>query len=213
MSQQGFFVTDGASFQYIDEPAIRDYFKENANAGQLAKTNAFHDKKHTQVRWEFPTDSNTVTGGVSYNYQTNTWSILSNIVSASDERRVLDSPITGSETGLIFKENSGSNANDSAMTSWARSKPMDLGDADIVRELDSIRVGFTGTGLQYRIGWSETENGTITWTARTDMDLGFHFQNLRTAGRWLHVEIYSATLNAHWEVSDLEFIGRREGTR
>lgn len=213
LSEQGFFVTDGASFQYIDEPAIRTYYTENANQAQISKAVAFHDETHTQVRWYFPTNNLLITGGVSYNYSTKTWSILSNDVSAGDERRVIEAPITGTETGLILKEDTGANANGSAMLAWVRSKPIDMANADKVKELDSIRIGFTGQGLQYRIGWSETEDGTINWGSYRDMTTGFPFQNLRTAGRWLHFELYSNSLNAEWEVSEVEFIGRIEGTR
>ena len=134
-------------------------------------------------------------------------------MSAGDERRVIEAPISGTEGGVLLKEDTGNNNVSSAMLSWVRSKPMDMQNADIVKELDSIRIGFTGTGLQYRIGWSETETGAITWKPYTDIDVGFNFHNLRTAGRWLHLELYSDTLNAYWEVSDVEFIGRQEGTR
>lgn len=213
LSQQGFFVTDGASFQYIDEPAIRTYFTENSNKAQLTKAIAFHDEAHTQVRWYFPTSTSSNAGGVSYNYATKTWSIVDNTVSAGDERRVIESPISGTEGGLLLKEDTGHNALSSAMLSWVRSKPMDIGNADIVKEIDSLRLGFTGNGLKYRIGWSETETGTIIWKDYTDIEVGFDFHNLRTAGRWLHFELCSNTLNTYWEVSDIEFIGRQEGTR
>jgi hypothetical protein len=82
-----------------------------------------------------------------------------------------------------------------------------------VKELDSIRIGFKGSGLQYRIGWSETEGGTVTWGNYTSIDEGFDFENLRTAGRWLLVEFYSNGLTANWEVMNLEVMGRIEGTR
>lgn len=213
LSQQGFFVTDGAGFEYIDEPAIRDYFTENANKAQLSKTCAYHDEESTQIRWYFPTSAATVTGGVSYNYKSNTWSILTDTTSAGDERRIINFPLSGTEGGLVYKENSGNNDSDSAMVSWVRSKPLDIDNADIIKELDSIRIGWTGQGLTYRIGWSETEDGTITWGSYTAMETGFPFHNLRTAGRWLHIELYSASLNANWEVADVELIGRMEGTR
>lgn len=213
LSQQGFFRTDGASFEYIDEPAIREWFDNNSASAQLGKAIAFHDEENTQVRWYLPTSSSAITGGVSFNYKTNTWSIIESAKSAGQERIILGGPITGGEDGILYREVSGLNDGVSAMTSWVRSKPLDWSNADIVKELDSIRIGFTGTGLQYRIGWSEEENGTINWGSYTDMDQGFPFHNLRTAGRWLHFEIYSATTNADWLVASVEFIGRMEGTR
>ena len=213
LSQQGFFATDGTGFEYIDEPAIRDYFTDNANRAQLSKTCAYHDEDNTQIRWYFPTDESGNTGGVSFNYKTNTWSILTGDTSAGDERRIDNYPLSGSEAGLVYRESNGNNTGDSPLVAWVRSRPLDLDDADSVKELDSIRIGYTGFGLTYRIGWSETENGTITWTDYASMDEGFPFHNLRTAGRWMYIELYSGTLNAEWSVADIEVIGRLEGTR
>lgn len=226
LSQQGFFVTDGSGFQYIDEPAVRDYFNAEANVSQLSKTCAYHDEANTQIRWYFPTDSSLITGGLSYNYDTGTWSILKNNSSAGDERRVIETAVSGSEYGFLYKEGIGENdstcvpvpeeglvCSTTPLLSWVRSKPLDFDNADIVKELDSLRIGFDGLGLTYRLGWSETEHGTINWEAYAAMEEGFPFHNLRTAGRWLYIELYSNTLNAYWEVADIEIIGRQEGTR
>jgi hypothetical protein len=213
LSYQGFFVTDGASFDYIDEPAIREYFQKNSVRGQLGKTTSYHDEEHNQIRWYFPTSSSDITQGLTYNYKRGTWSIIVKDRSAGDERQILSSPISGSETGIIYREGIGNNADGGAMTAWVRSKGIDVGDADLVKELNSIRIGYKGSGLQFRIGQSETESGTITWGSYTDVDEGFDFNNLRTAGRWLYIELYSDTFNAQWEVSSMQFIGRADGTR
>lgn len=213
LSTQGFFVTDGATFQYIDEPAMRKWYRENAALGQIAKASAHHDEANNQVRWHFPTTSSMITQGLSFNYRTGTWSILFAAKSAGDERRVLSHAVTGSETGALYREGPAWNDDTEAMVAYARTKPLDLGDADRIKELDSIRIGFIGTGLQYRIGWSEAEGGTINWGAYTDVSEGFGFHNLRTAGRWLYIEFYSGSLNAYWEIMNCEVIGRVEGTR
>lgn len=213
LSSQGFFVTDGSDFQYIDEPAVRRYFQDNATQGQIAKAVAYHDEENNQIRWYFPTTSISITEGLSYNYKQGVWSIIVNNRSSGDERRVLGSPVTGSETGILYKEGIGENDDSTAMTAWVRSKPMDLGSADQVKEIDSIRVGYEGMGLQYRVGWSEEEHGTITWESYVAKDHGNTFDNIRTAGRYLYLEIYSNTLNADWEVMNVELIGRSEGSR
>jgi hypothetical protein len=213
LSEQGFFVTDGVDFEYIDEPAMRKYYQNNAGTGQLAKTIGFHSEADNQIRWYFPTDSSAITRGVTYNYRKGTWAVIVNDRSAGDERRIFPTPISGSETGSIYSEAAGTNAGTEAMVAWVRTKPMKISTADAVKELDSVRIGFNGQGLQYRIGWAETEDGTVTWTPYASMATGFDFHNLRTAGRWLLFELYSNTLNAEWEVQAVEFIGRMEGTR
>jgi len=213
LSQQGFFVTDGSSYEYIDNPDVRRWFFDNVATGQTSKAHAFHDEENTQVRWYFPTDGVDITEGLAYNYNLGVWTRLIANRTAGQERVTASHPVTGDSTGNIYLEGKGDNAGGEAMTSWVRSKPIDLGDADLVKELDSIRIGYEGVGLQYRIGWSETETGAITWGPYRAMEQGFGFHNLRTAGRWLHIELYSDTLNTEWEVMNIEFMGRSEGTR
>lgn len=213
LHQQGFFVTDGASFEYIGDPAMRDWYQDNAAIGQISKAVAYHDEENGQIAWYFPTTSVSNSEGLTFNYRLGTWAPITGAVSAAIERVILSGPVTGSESGVLFLENVGNDNFTSALTAWVRTKALDLGNADMVKELDSIRIGYEGAGLQYRIGWSETETGTITWGAYSDVSAGFGFDNLRTAGRWLHLELYSADLGDSWEVMSVEVIGRVEGTR
>jgi hypothetical protein len=125
----------------------------------------------------------------------------------------VDSNVVGSEDGKLKFDGVGWNDDASPVESWVRSKAIDLGDADKIKELTSIRMGFRGNGLTYRIGWSELETGPITWEPYRIMEEGYPFHNLRTAGRWLFMEIYSNTLNADWELMTTQIIGRVEGTR
>jgi hypothetical protein len=212
LSQQGFFVTDGASYQYIDKE-IRPWVEQNAAAGQLSKATAFHDEANKQVRWYFPTESVVIAEGVTYNYELGVWAFVTGDRSACVGRDVLPTPVTGTEGGLLLFENSGVNGGSTAIEALLTSKPLDLGNADRVKELSSLRVGHVGTGLTYRVGWSETENGTPVYTDWVPLERGFEFQNLRTAGRWLRLGFRSATLNADWEIMSLEIQGRAEGTR
>lgn len=50
LARQGFYVTDGAQFEYIDVP-IRKWFRDNVIGSQLSKAIAFHDEKNNNVRW------------------------------------------------------------------------------------------------------------------------------------------------------------------
>lgn len=213
LSSQGFFVTDGSTFDYIDDPAMRHWFKNNVNQNQEAKVVGYHDEENTQIRWYFPSTIPSSQRAVTYNYEKGAWSFITGNISAVDERRITKSGFGGTETGWLTAEGVGDNDRGAPMVSYVRTKPMDVGSADLIKELDSIRLGYRGTGVQYRIGWSETENSTINWTEYTSMEKGFDFQNLRTAGRWLYIELYTNSLNTSWEVMSMEVIGRTEGTR
>jgi len=227
-SQQGFFVTDGVSFDYIDDPMVRKFIDNNVSRAHIGKVNGYHDEQNNQVRWYYPDNasSDTLQGkvdrGIIYNYKSNTWSLLDIGRSASSERLIYDHAIsvqanTGvtATDGTIYFENYGENDGTSALVAYARTKGMDLGSADAVKDLSSIRIGVAGDsqGLMYRTGWADTEGGTITWDAYKSMPAGYDFANIRTAGRWLYLEFYSSELNDYWELVSLGFTGRVEGTR
>lgn len=226
-SQQGFFVTDGVSFNYIDDPQVRRFIQDNTSITHIGKVNGYHDEQNNQVRWYYPNNDGTeaVAGkcnaGIIYNYKNDTWSLLDVGRSASQERLIYDHAISGGEDygdandGLVLLENSGENNNVAALVSYARTKGLDLGSPHMTKELTSIRIGApeTALGLTFRVGWSDTENGTITWGDYKTYATGYDFTNLRTAGRWLFLEFYSSSLNATWEINSLEIVGRMEGTR
>ena len=214
LSSQGFFVTDGASFEYIDDPALRHWFQGNINQAQMSKIVAYHDEEDSQIRWSIPTGVTTSNDYmVTYNYERNNWSFITGTASAFEERTVGLYAIGGNEAGEIFSIGETNDNDGVAITSYIRSKPMDLGDADSVKEIDSIRLGFRGTGLRFRVGWAENEDDTPNWEAYIETVPGFPFHNLRTAGRWLFLEFQSEDLDDAWELMTIEVIGRGEGTR
>jgi hypothetical protein len=223
LSQQGFFVTDGQSFEYIDDPAMRVWWKENKHLFNASiKVTGYHLEEQTQVVWYMPelnTTSNTI--GVSYNYEKGTWSFLTTPYSATGERTTWRRPLHGDETGKIWEEDAIPDDQvegevTTAIPYLLRTKALDLDNADTIKELTSLRLGMTGGGLYFRIGWSETEDGTINWEATqgpfSETD-GFEFIPQRTAGRYLHIEFAATELGADWHLQSMDVIGRVEGTR
>jgi hypothetical protein len=226
-SQQGFFVTDGVSFEYIDDPQVRNFIQNNSSPAHLGKVNGYHDEQNNQVRWYYANNdpseavAGKVNAGVAYNYQQNTWTVLDVGRASSQERLIYPYALSGAEDygdandGKVLFENAENDNDLVALVAYARTKGLDLGEPDRVKELSSIRIGTTAEtqGLTYRTGWADTEDGTIAWDSYKDTAAGYDFTNLRTAGRWLFLEFYSADINNKWEVTSLELQGRYEGTR
>jgi len=67
--------------------------------------------------------------------------------------------------------------------------------------------------MMYRMGWSETENGTINWEDYAATAQGFVEMFQRVAGRYIFLEVYSAALNTDWELISIEMQGRLGGSR
>lgn len=225
LTKQGFFVTDGASFEYIDDPAVRHWFRNNINQLQLSQVVGFHNEEATQVQWYFRRagDAGLYNSyGITYNYEKGSWGFLSGRFSytACQERTVFQNAIVADESGVLWKDSEGTEDDDGVTQTPIAysllSKGLDLGDADRVKELSSIRIGMRGQGLDFDIGWADTEDGTPTWVHNfTDVDAsnGFAEFNVRTAGRWLFLRFQGVNEDADWEVMSIEIIGRTEGSR
>lgn len=211
LSSQGFFRTDGSTIDWIDRGRVRHWFENEVNQEQITKAVALHDEERRHIKWSLPTTSSTVV--VIFNYDSNTWSFADDAFSAAEERTVWEKPITGTDSGEIRFVNEGVNQGASGYPAWVRTKPLDLENPDRVKELSAIRTGYRGTGLTYRVGWSDTEDGSVTWTAYSPVPQGYKFDPLRTAGRYVFLELYSDSVDADWTVMSIELHGRLEGTR
>ena len=213
LSAQGFFATDGTTFEYIDDPMVKHWRLSHMAPAQQAKVVGHHDETNYQIIWAFPTESITNNIALSYNYKRNSWSFLDSNTSSSEERNIASHAVVGTEVGLVLSEGASLNNLGSPLTTSLLTKGIDFENPARVKELDSLRVGVRGKGLKFRVGWSEEEGGVIAWQAVRDIEPGFDFSNLRTAGRWLYIEFSSDQLNDDWEIFALEIKGRVEGTR
>jgi len=216
LSKQGFYVTDGVTFNYIDEPQVRKFFQGDVARDNLSQTTAYHNEADNEVRWYYVSGSSSDSApdkGLAYNYNTGNWAPLLVDRTACVERTLFEFPVVGDINGNLFFENSTNDDAGAAITSFVRTKGIDGGSATSVKELDSIRIGWRGAGLTYRVGGAETEGGLINWSGYKLADAGYEEQFLRTAGRWIYLEFYSDGLDDNWEIDSVDLIGRIEGSR
>lgn len=214
MSESAFYVTDGNTFQDIDNDDIREHVFDDINLGQKQKIVGWHDEDNTEIRWYYPKSaSQENNAGVGYNYITNTWTIYSESKSSAIGREVFTSPFSASTGGKLFVENEGTSADGSGITATLQTKPLDLENEDHVKELDAIRIGYVGSGLTFRIGTQDKLSDTITWGAYQNAASGFDFTTLRKSGRYISIEFKSTGVNDSWEISSVSLYGRMAGTR
>ena len=215
MGRDGFWVTDGADFDFIDDPAVRQFFQGDMNFAQKSKVNGWHDEKNHQVIWYYPSvgGAGEVDSSVAFDYKKGLWSIRADGRTASLERQVFDNPIVFDAAPSVFLQNFGDNADGSALVASVRSKPMDLGTPDRVKEVDAIRIGYQGTGLRARVGTQFSLDDAITFGSFFEVPAGYVFQPVRIAGRYLTIELQSQDIGDAWDVSSIDFYGRLEGER
>ena len=208
----GFWKTDGGSFEYIDEPAIRDYWRDNLATDQASKVCAYHNEDEKQIIWFFPS-SDEPNKGVAFDYVQGQWSILGYGRTAAVERNAFDDPYTADSSGTLYRQNQGNDAGGSPLIAWARTKGMDLGDANVSKVLLGIRVGYIGSGLYMRIGTKEApEQSTVDWGPYRPVTSD-RLETVRRGGKLIYLEFKSEDLSVAWSLMSVELYGTVGGSR
>ena len=214
MSEDAFYVTDGSTFQDIDNDDIRALVFDDFNHGQQKKIVGWHDEENTEIRWYYPRASSLENdAGVGYNYITNIWTIYSEAKTSAISREIFTAPFSTGTDGKLFVDNVGEDADGTPITATLQTKPLDLENEDHIKELDAIRIGYIGSGLTFRIGSQNKLTDTINWGSYQSAKVGFDFTELRKSGRYISIEFKSDGLTDSWELSSVSIYGRVAGTR
>ena len=225
LSRRGFFVTDGNSVETIgDVEGINKFVRENVSSSEYPQVTSYHNKKNNEVIWTIPINSTLPDTDIIYNYATGVFSKRTSDESSHLDANVFDHVICGTTDGMLHYEDGGNSEHET----YALSRGHDLENPYAIKELTSIRVGKTGIGsVQLRIGWADTADAVATQKEafNTGADLITFTEtilisdntakehSLRTAGRYLYLELSSSDASDTWEISYIEVKGRVRGFR
>lgn len=213
LSQQGFWETDGVTFRYIDDGEVRDFLQDNLNFSQASKVNGYNDELNNQITWYLPTGTGEPEIGLSFNYQNRTWSRTTNGFTSSIERQVFTNSVVADKDGDVFFNNFGVDADGAALSANIQSTAVDLGQPDLIKEISAVRIGYIGSGLRFRIGTSDTADGTPTFGSFIENPVGYEFTAVQVAGRYIFLDLDSQDIGDKWSVEAIDFYGRLGGTR
>jgi hypothetical protein len=213
LSLTGFFATDGVNVTKIGEAQGIDKYVKDFGA-EPAQTVAYHNADDNEVVWLIPISDTAPSKEFAYNYKNNTWTVRTTTLTDVIPKGVFDNYLSGNVDGEFFNEGNQASDQGNGISVSATTKAFDLGDPDRIKELTSIRVGKQGNGTpQVRIGWSDDINGTPTYVDTFNVTETFQEHHLRTAGRWLFLEVTSSASSDAWEISTLIIQGAYEGSR
>jgi hypothetical protein len=211
LSKRGFFVTDGVQVEIIGrEEGINSYLAENIASSEYSLVTAYHNKSNDEVVWLVPISSTAINKEIYYNYTYGTFGMRSVTLSAARSSGVFDNDLTGCVSGKLYSEGLGV----SAQTTTATTRAHDLDDADRIKELTSIRIGKRGTGSPtLQIGWANTIDAAPIYTDTLMVTEDYKEFFLRTAGRYLFINVSSDSPSDSWELSHMVVKGRVSGER
>lgn len=220
LSRQGFFMTDGFTFQYIDEPALRTFFLARVDLERISKVTAVHDEVSHQIVWSYPT-TNTTDGendeSIAFDYIRNLWSIYSNGWSAMHPKKLFGNVIFGDKTGELFAMHSGLGAGSDteSLTISLLTNTLDLGDPLAIKYIQGLKVGgvFSGGGLSVRVEVSDASDGPFTTSPSFNVPSDFDFIPINIAGRWVRMHFASQSPTNDFNIQWINIYGRSFGHR
>lgn len=192
MGPRGFYVYDGSVRRIASE--VGDFVFNDLNRTQASKIWCEARRQFSEVTWYYPSAGRTECDRyVTYNYAQGVWYLGALERTGGVDQGVLDYPISSDAAGDIYQHEVGTSyldPNDVALTPYAISGPVELGQGDNVMLLDDIYPDKATQGnLQFKI-WTadgpmgtEVENGPYTAT---------EIINLRLEARQMRIEIEQA---------------------
>lgn len=212
---QGFWKTDGVSYEYIDEPAIREFVFANINWTQSSKICAYHDEEATQIRWFYPTVGSEPDMGVGFDYIRQNWYVYSFGRTSAIEREVFRYPVAGTDGGEIFFHNFGDDANGSGMTAYIETKAMDFGYPHATKFCDEVQLGVTNLSgtVNFQLGVQDDLDDAVTYSTAQAIDDGNEPIEDRVNARFIRAKIESTEIGATWNLSSMDIFGKISGGR
>jgi hypothetical protein len=173
---------------------------------------AYNNAKENEVVWGVPVGSNKISKEIYYNYKTNQWGMRDSDITAYHERGIFNDALSASQVSKFYSEGSSPRLSNPSVS--ATTKAHDMNNADRVKELTAMRVGIEGVGSPtVRIGWSSTINAEPTYNDEFIIDESFKSFPLRTAGRYITINVESSGELDDWTITDMVMQGRFEGER
>lgn len=210
MSQEGVFRTDGVSYDYIDEPAIRDWFKGQINKDAWSTVVAYHEEARQKITWFFPSGTSTRPDkGISFNYKQKAWSKLDFGMDAVLERQVHDYPILASDSDYYWQDT----PSGTEPTGWIQTKPLDMKTQQgqlgpfVEKFVDAVQLDLEGTVSAY-IGVGEKLNDTPTWSGPYTVSESSPTFYPRVTGAFISFKFFGSV---PWSLSGILVNGDRAG--
>ena len=218
----GFFMTDGQTFEWIAEDEILETFMAEVNWNHSTKINAFHDARHSEIRWYYPTGTaDEPDKGIVYNYKSKNWSFLDHGRTASSAKKIFSYPFSADTDGEIYYENFGNNADSAAMTAYIETKPSPMftqSDSDmpaksledVWKYVDAVKLALkrqSGRGLVVKVGVQEELDDDILWSERYYAGMDMNTVYPEVTGRWITLRFESDQLDDDWELQGYSIHG------
>lgn len=219
MDRENFYAYTGR-IEVIPCTVLR-YIFDDINLNQSFKFFAASNRMFDEVFWFYVSSGATeIDRYAKFNYTEGTWDIGTMVRTAWVDYSIHDNPRaagTASGNEYIYIQETGTDADGEAMSSYIQSADFDLGDGNefmfINRLIPDVDLTGTSATVDYVVktrnfpGSSLSTNSTNTVTSTTDQNF------LRARSRQAVIRIQSTTTDVAWTLGDLRLDIRPDGRR
>ena len=219
MDEDNFYIYEGA-VQALP-CTVRAYVFDDFNYSQVYKVFAAKNAKFNEVTWFYCSSSSTeIDRYVTYNYLDKVWHI-----GTMDRTAWIDigaasiAPLSTGTDNYLYNQETGSNADGSALTAYIESADFDAGDGNQFMFINRIipDVSFYGTSTDPTVTYSiKTRNyplGTLVTATTASVGSSTGVSNVRARARQMRVRVESTDEDNLWRLGDTRFDIRQDGRR
>lgn len=210
----GFWRTDGNSYEYIDANIDEWIFDRMKKRNQVV---SMHDERNEEVIWSFTSggflDNNEM---IVFNYKNNTWSHHTLGYSRLIEKDILAYAIGVDEDGIAYYLDNGSNVEgEESLSAWIATQPLHFGAEEMMKFVQEIEVSMKGTGWTvevFALYDQEELSGLDYDDLESTSDLVYsgsvsRIHYLESEAQYFILRISSTGVSVDWEMSAFKVRG------
>lgn len=217
-SRNRFMATDGVSFIYIDQPAVRRFVESNINQSRSQEVYGWHDQPNSMVRWVLPMGSSGFLR-LGYNYVSGTWTRQNDGAVAGEKQGTWPEPFVAKSTRLLSQIVGLANNDGAAFAAFAQSKPLDFGERQQAKRIDKVVLDLEKSGsVKFQVAFLRDPNDPVVFNStvyeavRGDNYLLVSDDEL-IEGEFVVFKIYSEAADVTWSLGGVEVHGEVTGYR
>jgi hypothetical protein len=183
---------------------MNTWLRDNVDWSLKEQIFGYSDERLGLLIWSVP-----VVGGgstrIAFHPESKAFTKLSGTFTAGIQKQVLQYPIIASSSGLQYASIETESAPECSLVS----NPMDAGAPNMYKQWDYLLFAGTFGGLEVRIGYSDTEEGAVEWTAWKQVAREVPFTPRESI--FLTIELRSIAGAAKWRISGITVFGEPAG--
>lgn len=205
------WVTDGVTFQYIDDPWVREVLNSDVNWDRKTEVYGWHDRQNGSVRWVLPSGVSDFIS-LSFRIAQPAWTRHSDSVVAGEKPGIFDNAFLAKSARLLRADTAQFNNDGSALASSLQTKPLDFGNRQMRKLIDKVELDLVKTGtVLLDVGFSDTPEGAISWdqlglTADSTVWMDQDGKTNRE-GVYIHMRLRTTATNVNWELGGFTISG------